>query len=105
MEFFLNKCAKATFKREKKISAEGIQLNDNKVIQDLKPEATYTYLGIDEGDGTDHHKMKARSRESMRRIRLVLKPELNARNKMNCNQYTGSPCSIMQLWSDKLETG
>ena len=45
MKFGLDRCTKATFKRGKKISAEGIQLNDNKVIQDLEPEATYTYLG------------------------------------------------------------
>ena len=55
MEFGLDKCVKATFKREKKISAEGIQLNDNKVIQE-EPEAIYTYLGMEEGNGTDHHK-------------------------------------------------
>ena len=28
-------CAKATFKRGRKITAEGIPLNDNQVIQDL----------------------------------------------------------------------
>ena len=49
MEYALHKCAKATFKTGQKISAEGIQLNDNKVIQDLEPEATYTYLGMEEG--------------------------------------------------------
>ena len=32
MEFGLDMCGKATFKKGKKISAEGIQLNDNKVI-------------------------------------------------------------------------
>ena len=60
MELGLVKCTKATFKRGKKISAEGIQLNDNKVIQDLEPEATYTYLGMEEVNGTDYHKMKAK---------------------------------------------
>ena len=29
MEFGLDKCAKASFKRGKKVSAEGIPLNDN----------------------------------------------------------------------------
>ena len=83
MEFGLGKCAKATFKRGKKISAERIQLNDNKVIQDPEPKATYTYLGMEEGNGTDHHKMKAKiQKEYKRRIRLVFKSELNARNKI-----------------------
>ena len=35
MEFGLDKCAKATFKRGKKVSAEGILLNDHQLIQDL----------------------------------------------------------------------
>ena len=35
MEFGLDKCAKALFKRGKKVSAEGIPLNDNQAIQDL----------------------------------------------------------------------
>ena len=96
IEFGLDKCAKVTFKRGKKISAEGIQLNDNKVIQGLEPEATYTYLSMEEGDGTDHHKMKAKiQKEYKRRIRLVLKLELNTRK--SCNQHTGSACSILQL--------
>ena len=72
-----------TFRRGKKISSEGIQLNDNRVTEDLEPEATYTYLGIEEGKGTDHHKMKARIQKEYKRIiRLVLKSEINARNKI-----------------------
>ena len=83
IEIGLDKCAKATFKRGKKTSGEGIQLNDNKAIQDLEPEATYTNLGMEEGNCTDHHKMKAKiQKEYKRRIRLVLKSEVNARNKI-----------------------
>ena len=40
MEFGLDNCAKTTFKTGKKISAEGIQLSNTKVIQDLEPEST-----------------------------------------------------------------
>ena len=43
MEFGLDKCAKATFKRGKKMSDEGILLNDHQLIQDLdklKPTST-----------------------------------------------------------------
>ena len=82
MEFGLDKCAKATFKRGKKISAEGIQLNDNKVIQDLESETTCTYLGMEVGNGTDHHKMKAKiQKDYKRRIRLVLKSELQCQKQ------------------------
>ena len=34
------------------------QLNDNKIIQDLEPGATYTFFGMEEGDATDHLKIK-----------------------------------------------
>ena len=83
MEFELDKCAKASFKRGKKVSAEGIPLNDNQVIQDLDQAETYKYLGMEEGEGVQHHKMKVTIRkEYKRRIKLVLKSELNARNKI-----------------------
>ena len=83
MEFQLDKCAKASFKRGKKVSAEGIPLNDNQVIQDLDQAETYKYLGMKEGEGVKNHKMKVKIRkEYKRRIKLVLKSELNARNKI-----------------------
>ena len=83
MKFGLNKCAKASFKTGKKVSAEGIPLNDNQVIQDLDQVKTYKYLGMEEGEGVQRHKMKVKiRREYKRRIKLVLKSELNARNKI-----------------------
>ena len=79
----MDKCAKASFKRGKKVSAEGIPLNNNQVIQDLDQAETYRYLGMEEGEGVQHHKMKVKIRkEFKRRIKLVLKSELNARNKI-----------------------
>ena len=83
MEFGLDKCAKASFKRGKNISAEGIPLNDNQVIQDLDQAETYKYLGMEEQEGVQHYKMKVNIRkEYKRRIKLVLKSELNTRNKI-----------------------
>ena len=38
---------------------------------------------MEDGNGSDHHKMKAKiQKEYKRRISLVLKSELNARNKI-----------------------
>ena len=45
MEFGLDKCAKAPFKRGKKVSAERIPLNDNQVIQDLDQAEKYQVPG------------------------------------------------------------
>ena len=83
MEFGLDRYAKASFKRGKKVSAEGIPLNGNQVIQDLDQAETYKYLRMEEGEGVQHHKMKVKIRkECKRRIKLVLKSELKARNKI-----------------------
>ena len=58
MEFGLDKCAKATFKKGKLTSAENINLGPDAVMQDLEQDSTYKYLGINEGDGIQHAKMK-----------------------------------------------
>ena len=67
----------------RKFQHEGIPLNDNQVIQDLDQAETYKYQGMEEEEGVQHHKMKVKIRkEYKRRIKLVLKSELNARNKI-----------------------
>ena len=83
MEFGMDKCAKVSLKRGKKVSAEGIPLNDNQVIQDLDQAETYKYLTIEGEEGVQHHKMKVKiKKEYKTRIKLVLTSELNARNKI-----------------------
>ena len=52
---------KASFKRGKKVPAEGIPLNDNQVIQDLDQAETYKYLGIEEGEGSNTTKWRSGS--------------------------------------------
>jgi hypothetical protein len=43
----------------------------------------YKYLGIEESEGIQHQKMKERlKQEYRRRLRMILKSELNARNKI-----------------------
>ena len=100
MEFGLDKCAKASFKRGKKVSAKGIPLNDNQVIKDLDQAETYKYLGMEEGEGVQHHKMKVKIRkEYKRRIKLVLKSELDCKEQDSSHQYPRSPSNPLQLWS------
>ena len=80
MEFGLDKHARATFKRGKKVQAEGIQLNDNQVTQDLEQLETYKYLVM---GGLQHHEMKGKiQKEYKRTVKLTLKSELNERNKI-----------------------
>ena len=79
----LEKVAKATFKRGKKVSAEGILLNDHQLIQDLDQAETYKYLGMEEGEGVQHHQMKVKIKKKYKwQIKLVLKSELNTRNRI-----------------------
>ena len=82
MEFGLEKSAKATFKRGKLTETSDLQLDTDICIRQLDQEGVYNYLGINEGDGIPHAAMKVKVRkEYYRRLRLVLKSELNAANR------------------------
>ena len=92
MEFGLDKCAKATFIKGKLTKTSNIVLNQTTTIQELDQEGTYKYLGINEGDGIQHSKMKEKIRkEYYRRIRMVLKSELNATNKIEAINTVAIP--------------
>jgi hypothetical protein len=52
-------------------------------MQELEQGKTYNYLGIEEGEGIQHQQMKEiLKQEYNRRLRIILKSELNARNKI-----------------------
>ena len=83
MEFGLEKCAKASFMKGKLASTGNIVIDDDTEIQELDQEGVYKYLGVDESDGIQHSKMKEKIRkEYNRRVRLILRTELNGRNKI-----------------------
>ena len=51
--------------------------------RELEQGKTYKYLGIEEVEGIQHQQMKERlKQEYNRRLRMILKSELNARNKI-----------------------
>jgi hypothetical protein len=55
----------------------------NSGIQELGQGKTYRFLGIEESEGIQHQQMKERLiQEYRRRLRMILKSELNARNKI-----------------------
>ena len=84
MNFGLDKCAKATFIRGKLEKSTNIELDRDTTIKDLDQEEFYKYLGVREKDGIQHPKMKELIRkEYYRRVRMVLKSELNTQNKIN----------------------
>ena len=82
MTFDLDKCAKATFIRGKLKSTGSIVLDIDTKIKELDQEETYKYLGMEEGDGIQHGKMKEELRkECYRQVGAVLQSGLNAKNK------------------------
>ena len=91
MEFGIGKCAKASFVRGKLQKTSSINLDIDTAID---PEETYKYLGVNEGDGINHASMKEKIRkEYHRRIRLVLKTELNSKNLIEAVNTLAVPVS------------
>ena len=83
MKFELDKCAKATFLLGKLLKAKDITLDTTTIIKDLEPEESNKYLGVTEGDGIQHSSMREKIRkECFRRVRSILRSELNARNRI-----------------------
>ena len=83
MEFGLEKCAKASFKKGKLASTGNIIRDEYTATEELNQEGTCKYLGADESDGIQHRKMKEKIRkEYLRRVRLILRTELNGINKI-----------------------
>jgi hypothetical protein len=83
MDFGVEKCAKITFKKGKLIHSQNLVIDNKREIQELEQGKTYKYLGIEESEGIQHTQMKERwKQEYRRRLRMILKSELNARNKI-----------------------
>ena len=92
MTFRLDKCAKATFIRGKLKSTSSIVLDIDTKIKELNQEETCKYLGIEEGDGIQHRKMKEKIRKKCyRRVRAVLQSVLNAKNKLEAIKTLAIP--------------
>jgi hypothetical protein len=92
MEFGVEKCTKITFKRGKLIHSQNVVININREIQELEQVKTYKYLGIEESEGIQHQQMKERLKEEYRRrLRMILKSELKARNKITATGALAVP--------------
>ena len=68
-------------KRGKFVMSEGIQLPDGAKITSLDDQEGYKYLGILQFDDIKHKEMKEKlKKEYARRVRKILKSQLNAGN-------------------------
>ena len=83
MDFGLEKCPKIPFKKGKLIQSQNLVIDINREIQELKQGKSYKYLGIEESEGIQHQQLKeGLKQEYRRRLRMILKYELNTRNKI-----------------------
>ena len=81
MEFGIEKRATLVMEKGKIVKSVGIELPDGKVIKSLQENDNYKYLGILEADKFLEEKVKLNvSKEYIRRLRKVLKSELNGGN-------------------------
>ena len=79
MEFGLKKCGVVILKEGK---LDGIHLPNQKIMKEVD-ENGYTYLGILELHEIKEHEMKIKvTAEYSRRLRLILKSNLNSKNKI-----------------------
>ncbi len=62
-KFSLGKCAKATFKRGWLTQTTIIDIDIDAAIKEIEQEGTYKYLGVNEGDGTQHAIMMEKIRK------------------------------------------
>ena len=82
MELGLPKCAEIHIRKGKLITMSGTRLDEEVMIKELENDGSYKYLGVDESDNIQHSKMKDKlKKEYFRRTRMILRSQLNARNK------------------------
>jgi len=81
-EFGFGTCTKTVLKKGKENSQNFI-LDINKEVQQLGQGKTYKCAGVKESVGTRHKEIKERlKKEYTKRLRMILKSEMNAKNKI-----------------------
>ena len=83
MSFGIEKCKTLNIIRGKYSKCGGVRLPDGNVISEMENDEVYKYLGVIESIAIKHTDMKQKVLESFkRRLKSILKTELNARNIM-----------------------
>ena len=65
MEFGLEKCAKCTIKKGKKVNGTNIEIEEGQFIKDLESDTNYIYLGIEENAKLEHKKLRERQGQNI----------------------------------------
>jgi len=103
VELGFEKCAKIAFERGKLARSQNLAIDINREMQNLEQGKTYKYLGIEESEGIQHQQMKeGLKQEYSRRLRMILKCELNGRNEITAIGALAARVEI-QFWYNWLE--
>ena len=89
MSFGMNKCNKITIIQGKVSNLQNdITLNCGENLKSLENGQQYRYLGFNECETTDKRTKKAIKIEYFKRVKMILKSELNSQNSINAiNMY------------------
>lgn len=92
MQFGIDKCAIAYIRAGQLQEMENIQVDDMEAIKALETGQYYKYLGISESQKFDHQGIKEElKKEYFKRVRKILKSQLNSKNKMTAIGALGTP--------------
>ena len=91
MKFGLDKCAKCTVKKGRRVHTQNIVLGEQE-IQDLEGDSAYKYLGVEEKENLEHKKMREKiGAEYLKRVRKILKTQLTSKNKITAINQLAIP--------------
>ena len=83
MEFGFDKCANIVLKKGKLVYAHNLMLDMNREIQELEQGKICKHRGVAESESIQYKQMKeGMKKEYTRRLRMILKSKLNAKNKI-----------------------
>jgi hypothetical protein len=82
MEFGLGRCAKIVFEKRKLVHSQNLVVDINSQIQEVEQGKTYKYLVTEESDGKRQQMKERLKKEYAKRLRMILKSELNAKKKI-----------------------
>ena len=92
ISFGLDKCAKATFKRQKLTGTTSIELDWNTVIKCLEQEEVFKYFFINESKGTQHTAMKDKIQKVLPASTSNPEDRKQLCKSYRSNKYFGSTC-------------
>jgi len=83
MSFGIDKCSKVTIKRGQIVNSENITLDNGEILKTLDRNKQYRYLGFNEHQLTDKNTKTALKNEYFKRLKMLLKSELNSLNTIS----------------------